>query len=99
MLSTIAVKLDVVRVELSDSFVIELNPFIFWLLDVTEIVTELCRPVVQIDALKDELIILWISLSFLFVDSVIIDVEFKREFKSWVDLFVFKFFIVEANSL
>jgi len=29
MLSTIAVKLDVVRVELSDSFVIELNPFIF----------------------------------------------------------------------
>jgi hypothetical protein len=35
----------------------------------------------------------------LFVSGVVINVEVEGEFKSRVDLFVFKFFVVEANPL
>ena len=53
----------------------------------------------KIDAFENELILLRFSEPIVLVDCVVVDVEFKGELESRVDLFIFEFFIVEAYSL
>ena len=87
------------RIKLPNSFIIELNPFIFWLFDIAEIVAKLSRSVVKVDTFESKLVVFRVSLTFLFINSIVVDIEVDRELKSRVYLFVLEFFIVEADSL
>ena len=53
----------------------------------------------QNNTLEGKLIIVSITLPFLFVKSIVIDVQVVREFKSRVYLLILEFIVVEANTL
>ena len=82
MFSSITVILNIMRIEFSHSFIVELNPLIIRFLDVTEIVTKLSTSIMQNHSFKCELKFMSVRNSSFLIMSIIIDVEFLREFQS-----------------
>lgn len=97
--TTKTIYFNIMRIKLSDSFIIELNPSILALLNIAEIVTKLSTSIMQNNTLKSKLIVTGISLTILFIKSIVINIQVVREFKSRIDLFILEFIIVEANTL
>ena len=99
VLTTKAINLNIMRIKLSNSLIVEFYPSVFALLDIAEIMTELSTSIMQNNTLEGKLIIVSITLPFLFVKSIVIDVQVVREFKSRVYLLILEFIVVEANTL
>lgn len=79
MLPSKAVDFDIVRVELSDSFIVELNPLVFRFLDVAEVVPEISTTVMENDSFQGELIVFSIIYSFLLVSGIVVDIKVGGE--------------------
>lgn len=99
MFTSKTIDFDIMRVELPHSLVIELDPFCIGFFYITEIVPKLCTTIVQNDTLQDEFVVIGVSLAFLLVYRVVIDVKILGEFQPRIELLVLEFIVVEADSL
>ena len=63
MFSTIAVKLNIMRVKLPHSLVIELNPSVLILLYITEIMPKFSTTIMQYNSLQTKLVLLVVTLT------------------------------------
>jgi hypothetical protein len=99
VLSSKAVILDIMGIELSDPFVVELNPPGVSLFDVAEVVAELCAAVVQDNSPESERVVIGVALSLLRVQRVVVYIKGVGELPAGVDLFVLELVVVEAHAL
>lgn len=100
MLSSEALNFDIAWVELSHSFVVELQPLLVALFDVTEIMAEISSTVVHNDASQFiRKLFIEFGEAFLFSQSVVVDIELLRELPSRIYFLVLEPVIVKAHSL
>lgn len=79
MFTSETVNLNVMWIKLSYPLIIELNPSVVTLLYIAEIMTKLCTTVMQYNTLESKLIITWVSLSFLFISCIVVNIQISRE--------------------
>lgn len=92
--------LDILWIELAHSLVIELQPLALGSLNITVVVTEFSRTDMHYNSSQFIVVfLLRLCLSLLLIDGVVVEVELQRELPSSVNLLIFHFVVVEADSL
>ena len=99
MLPAVALCLDILWIELSNSLIVELQPLLRRRLDEAEVVAVLSRADMHNDSLELVLELLAVFHLFLLLDSVVVDVELVGELPAGVDLLVLELVVVEADAL
>ena len=100
MFSSKTLNFNITWIKLSYSFIIELNPKVITFLDVTEVVTKISSTVVNnysLQSVAKFVIHFWDS--FFLWNGIVMDIQFLREFPSWVNFFILKFVVVKAHTL
>lgn len=99
MLSSEAVNFNISWVKLSNSLIIKLDPMIFALFNVTEIMTKVSAAVMKNNSFQLEVVFGSRIDIFLLIQGVVVNIQLHWELPSRVYFLVFKFVVVEAHSL